>query len=117
MDASLTIGRFRLIFEAPRKCPSHWIFAVRLRCGTLPIGTRAGTHDATFNAAVALMERGGAISDIVEFTIVSTNGVQTWTGQFISDSDRGSLTLPTNAFVVTIPETGGAGHFGRFSEQ
>ena len=71
------------------------------------IGTRAGTHDATFNAAVALMERGGAISDIVEFTIVSTNGVQTWTGQFISDSDRGSLTLPTNAFVVTIPETGG----------
>jgi hypothetical protein len=71
------------------------------------IGTRSGTHDATFNTAVALTEPGGGISDIIEFTIVSTSGVQSWTGQFISDSDRGSLTLPTNAFVVTVPETGG----------
>src|ERR1700730_3426854 len=31
------------------------------------LGTRAGTHDATFNTAVALTEPGGGISDIVEF--------------------------------------------------
>jgi len=73
---------------------------------SFPIGTRSGTHDASFNTAVALTEAGGGISDIIEFTIVSTNGVQTWTAQFISDSDRGSLTLPTNAFVVPVPETG-----------
>src|SRR3984893_9696299 len=59
------------------------------------LGTRAGTHDATFNTAVALTEPGGGISDIVEFTIVSTNGGQTWTGQFIADRERGSLTVPT----------------------
>ncbi len=70
------------------------------------IGPRSGTHDATFNTAVVLTEPGGGVSDIIEFTIVSSGGVQTWTGQFISDSDRGSLTLPTNAFVVMVTETG-----------
>src|SRR6266699_1693147 len=35
------------------------------------LGTRAGTHGATFNTAIALTEPGGGISDIVEFTIVS----------------------------------------------
>src|SRR5262252_2131047 len=64
------------------------------------IGTRSGTHDATFNTAVALVEPGGGISDIVELMIVSTSGLQTWSGQFISDSEGGTLTLPTNAFVV-----------------
>lgn len=74
---------------------------------SFPIGTRSGAHDATFNTAVALTEADGGISDVIEFTIVSTNGVQTWTGQFVSDSDRGPFARPTNAFVVTIPETGG----------
>jgi hypothetical protein len=70
------------------------------------IGTRSGTHNATYNSAVVLTEADGSVSDIVELLAVSTGGVQNWTLNFYSDTES-PLQLPTDAFVVTTSETGG----------
>jgi len=81
------------------------------------IGVRSGTHNATFNTAVALIEPGDGIgllpgiSDLVELSAVATPaGVQSWTLNFFSDTEVPMLSR-TDLFLVGPPaqvqETGG----------
>src|SRR2546426_3032357 len=54
------------------------------------IGTRSGTHNATFNTAVTLIEPNGTASDFVVLSAVATPaGVQSWTLNFFSDAEGG----------------------------